>query len=407
MNNNKKFIEVFETGDWEVETDSGWENIIASGKTVNYKIFELTLQNNFRLRGADNHIVINEKGEKLYLCELTSRDYIKTSIGVSKVKTIIETEEYENMYDIEVNSENHTYYTNNILSHNSTWLGNLALKSAQLGHNTAYVTFELQEEIVNMRIGSNMFTIPMDDYESWAKDQANLKNKIQKAKQSTVIPMGTLHVKEFPASTCSVNDLKTYLQKAEEILSVKFDNVFVDYINIMKNWRNPNTENLYMKIKQIAEDLRAMASEGNWAVITATQTNRGGWEGNDLNITNISESAALLHTVDVLFGIITNAEMKAAGEYYLKCLANRVSGYENTKKRYTIDWKYARIEEDKNSPIQDMDYIINNPIRPPRDPSLGTMASPMAFVGAATKPIGESGITLNPIDPPISGGDLF
>ena len=88
-------------------------------------------------------------------------------------------------------------------------------------------------------------------------------------------------------------------------------------------------------------------------------THNSGWESSDLNITNIAESAALLHTVDVLFGIITNAEMKARGEYFFKCLANRVSGYENTKKRYTIDWKYARIEEDKSSPIQDMDFLIN------------------------------------------------
>ena len=32
---------------------------------------------------------------------------------------------------------------------------------------------------------------------------------------------------------------------------------------------------------------------------------------------------------------------------------------ENTRKRYTIDWKYARIEEDRNSPIQDMEFFIN------------------------------------------------
>ena len=250
----------------------------------------------------------------------------------------------------------------------STWLGNLALQSSQLGHNTAYVTFELQEEIINMRVGANMFSVPLDDYEDWAKDQDRLKTKIQQAKQSAVIPMGGLHVKEFGASTCSVNDLRTYLKKTEEVLGIKFDNIFVDYINIMKNWRNPNTENTYMKIKQIAEDLRAMAMEEQWAVITATQTNRGGWETSDLNITDVSESAALLHTVDVLFGIITNAEMKARGEYLLKCLANRVSGYENTRKRFEIEWKYARISEDKNSPIQDMDHFINNTITPGTPP---------------------------------------
>ena len=297
----------------------------------------------------------------------------------------------------------------------STWLGNLALNSAKLGHNTAYVTFELQEEIVNMRIGANMFSITLDDYEDWAKDQPRLKDRIQQIKQSAVIPMGALHVKEFGASTCSVNDLKAYLIKAQDMLGIKFENVFVDYINIMKNWRNPNTENTYMKIKQIAEDLRAMAMEQNWAVITATQTNRGGWETTDLNITDISESAALLHTVDVLFGIITNAEMKARCQYQLKCLANRVAGYENTKKRFSINWKYARIEEDKDSPIQDMDYLINNTISPSNNPSArgGGMASPQIFVGANTRTVEDPSPTISEASkkddtgPKITGNDLF
>jgi hypothetical protein len=97
-------------------------------------------------------------------------------------------------------------------------------------------------------------------------------------------------------------------------------------------------------------------------------THNSGWEGTDLSITSIAESAGLLHTVDLLFGIITTAEMKARGEYFLKCLANRVAGYENTKKRYTIEWKYARIEEDRNSPIMDMDYVINNVVAGQKHP---------------------------------------
>ncbi len=359
---DKKFIEVFDTDEWEVETDSGWEDIIATGKTIDYKVWEIVLDGNMLLRCADNHILINEKFNEVYTKDLTLGDDIITKFGLRKVISISETDNYEEMYDIEVDSINHTYFTNNILSHNSMWLGNLALRSAQMGNQTAYISFELQEEIIMMRIGANMFNIPLDDYEDWAKDQDRLKKKMNSIKQSSVIPFGTLHTKEFPSSSCSVNDLRTYLKKAEDTLGIKFDNIFVDYINIMKNWRNPNTENTYMKIKQIAEDLRAMAMEEMWTVITATQTNRGGWETSDLNVTNISESAALLHTVDILFGIITNAEMKAKGEYLLKCLANRVAGYENTRKRYTMDWAHARIEEDKESPIQDMDFVVNNTI---------------------------------------------
>ena len=48
--------------------------------------------------------------------------------------------------------------------------------------------------------------------------------------------------------------------------------MIIDYINIMKNWRNPNSENTYMKIKQIAEDLRAAAQRNDWSIVTATQT---------------------------------------------------------------------------------------------------------------------------------------
>jgi len=91
-------------------------------------------------------------------------------------------------------------------------------------------------------------------------------------------------------------------------------------------------------------------------------THNSGWEAEDLNITNVSESAALIHTVDMLFGIITSPEMKARSEYYLKCLANRVAGFENTRKRFTIDWKYARIEEDKNAEIEDMDFLFNSTV---------------------------------------------
>ena len=42
----------------------------------------------------------------------------------------------------------------------------------------------------------------------------------------------------------------------------------------MKNWRNPNTENTYMKIKQIAEDLRAMAQRLEIVIVSATQLSR-------------------------------------------------------------------------------------------------------------------------------------
>ena len=106
-----------------------------------------------------------------------------------------------------------------------------------------------------------------------------------------------------------------------------------------------------MKIKQIAEDLRAMAMRNDWAIVTATQVNRSGFGSSDLNATNISESAALGHTVDAMFGIIQDEMMHANREYMLKLIANRDDGYKNSRKKFLINYDLMRIIEDADSQI--------------------------------------------------------
>lgn len=69
------------------------------------------------------------------------------------------------------------------------------------------------------------------------------------AKRSRLMKQpGELFVKSFPTSTMTSIMLETILLEREEELSQElgkpfhFDNVFIDYINIMCNWRNPNSE---------------------------------------------------------------------------------------------------------------------------------------------------------------------
>jgi len=90
-------------------------------------------------------------------------------------------------------------------------------------------------------------------------------------------------------------------------------------------------------------------------------THNSGWDTSDLTISTVSESGALLHTVDGLFGIVTNPEMKSKGELYIKYLADRVSGLENTRKKFEFNRKYGRISEDTSSQIEDMDFFVGKP----------------------------------------------
>jgi hypothetical protein len=53
--------------------------------------------------------------------------------------------------------------------------------------------------------------------------------------------------------------LKLEENNSTENKPFKIKNVFIDYVNLMKDAKNPNSENTYIKIKSICEDIRAMA----------------------------------------------------------------------------------------------------------------------------------------------------
>jgi len=120
---NRKFINSIELNDWEIETDTGWEEITHIHKTVPYKKWRIETCNGLALECADDHIVFRQDCDEIFVKNLISNEsYIMTNSGPKLVKCVTSYDEYENMYDISVNSDNHRFYTNGILSHNSTML---------------------------------------------------------------------------------------------------------------------------------------------------------------------------------------------------------------------------------------------------------------------------------------------
>jgi KaiC/GvpD/RAD55 family RecA-like ATPase len=233
----------------------------------------------------------------------------------------------------------------------SMWLCNLACAGVRNGYNVAYISLEMAESKIIKRLACNLLNIPSQDYNTLSEDGTYIKKKFSNVQSDALSVPGGLRVKEFPTSTASVLDVENWLKRMEERKGEKFKLVVIDYIGIMRNYRNPNSENSYMKIKQIAEDMRAMAMRNEWTVVTASQFNRGAYNTNDVVLEQVAESAALIHTVDGFFGIIQDEMMLMNSEYLLKTLANREEGYKNTKKRFTISYDYSRITEDLNSEI--------------------------------------------------------
>lgn len=348
----RKFTETIDLSDWEVETDTGWEDIKSIGKTIKYKIWVLETGSK-RLEGADTHIVFNENFKEVYLKDLNVGDKIQTESGIEKVKNIFKAVKLpEEMYDLQLNKGNRRFYTNGILSHNSIWLANFAANAVKLGHNSAVLSFEMQDRHVVKRLGANMLDITMSEYSEAARDKDKIKKLLAGISFDSLQIPGKLFVKEYPTSSASVKDIERYLLKMEDKHKFKFKTIFIDYINIIQNWRNPNSENTYMKIKQIAEDLRAMAKINNWAVISLTQINRGGFGASgQLSLSNIAESSGLGHTVDWMGGLIQDELMHAKCEYLLQTMLNRNEGYKNSRKKFNIDYTHMRLTEDAESDI--------------------------------------------------------
>lgn len=216
--------------------------------------------------------------------------------------------------------------------------------------------------MITQRIGANLLNIPSLEYSKYAADENFIKEKLQSLARNNPNPLGTLRIKSFPTSTLTSIELESYILKMEEKLSTenyafKFDHVYLDYINIMKNYRNPNSENTYQKIKALAEDVRAIAVKNNWCILTATQTTRDQADSTDMVAAQVSESSGFGATVDALFGILATPIDKAQGHYNLKCILDRVCPMDNTRKRFLLDKTYLRITEDPDSFVEDAEAI--------------------------------------------------
>lgn len=116
----RKFIKTYNLYDYEILTDSGFEDIIKLHETIEYDVYELKLKNGISIQCADTHIVFDENYNEIFVKDLKPNDNIITKLGILSVESIHFLGYKENMYDFELaDNTKHRYYTNDILSHNT------------------------------------------------------------------------------------------------------------------------------------------------------------------------------------------------------------------------------------------------------------------------------------------------
>jgi replicative DNA helicase len=221
--------------------------------------------------------------------------------------------------DLILKCDHHSYYTNDILSHNTNVgktliMCSLAADDLRQGRRVLYITLEMSQKKIANRIEANLIDVHLDDFKDMPKDW--YLGQIAKIKAKTT---GRIKIKEYPSGTANVNHFKHYIQELQQKEGFIPDVVYIDYINICaSSVYKAGSVAGHVRVAGIADEFRSLGQQLKVPVFSATQLNRQGFNNSDASMTDISESFGLTFIVDWLIMVIETPELEELGQYMFK-----------------------------------------------------------------------------------------
>jgi archaellum biogenesis ATPase FlaH len=200
----------------------------------------------------------------------------------------------------------------------SLFLANLGVNFALQGLNVVYLTLELSEALVSMRVDSMVTGISTRNI---FKDLDDVEMKVKMIGKKA----GMMQIKYMPSGK-TANDIRAYLKEYEIKAGKKVDVLLVDYLDLlMPIGKKISAENLFVKDKYVSEELRNLAMELQTVFVTAAQLNRGAVEEVEFDHSHISGGLSKIQTADNVFGIFTSRAMRERGRYQIQLMKTRSS----------------------------------------------------------------------------------
>jgi len=220
----------------------------------------------------------------------------------------------------------------------SLFLANLGVNWAMNGMNVVYLTLELSEALVSMRIDSMITGVSTREI---FRDLDSVEMKVKMVGKKS----GMLQIKYMPSGK-TTNDIRAYLKEYEIKVGKKVDVLLVDYLDLlMPIGKKISAENLFIKDKYVSEELRNLAMEKKCVFVTAAQLNRGAVEEVEFDHSHISGGLSKIQTADNVFGIFTSRAMRERGRYQLQLMKTRSSSGVGQKIDLEFDIDTLRIRD--------------------------------------------------------------
>jgi KaiC/GvpD/RAD55 family RecA-like ATPase len=200
----------------------------------------------------------------------------------------------------------------------SLFLANLAVNWAMAGLNVIYLTFELSENLVAMRLDSMITGVATREIFR-NLDDVELKVKMAEKKA------GSIQIKYMPSGK-NCNDIRSYLKEYQVKKGQKPDVLLIDYLDLMMPLSvKVSPSDLFVKDKYVSEEIRNLAMETQCVTVTASQLNRAAVEEIEFDHSHISGGLSKIMTADNVIGIFTSRAMKERGRYQIQFMKTRSS----------------------------------------------------------------------------------
>lgn len=202
----------------------------------------------------------------------------------------------------------------------SQWLVNLAKRSLMQGFRVAYISLEMDENLVMQRIVQSyvgmtkrdvMLTVPRFVRDQLGRldsidfrkvkplvsmDKSTAKGLVEKRLNRLKRRQKQLVIKRFPTSQLTVRQLQAYLERLAEAESFVPDLLIIDYPDLM----SVDTANYRISLGGLFRELRGIAVERDFAVATVTQAGREGVKRRRVQETDVAEDFSKIATADVV-----------------------------------------------------------------------------------------------------------
>ncbi len=200
----------------------------------------------------------------------------------------------------------------------SLFLANLGVNWAMAGLNVIYLTFELSENLVSMRLDSMVTGIATREI---FKNLDDVELKVKMAGKRA----GNIQIKYMPSGK-NCNDIRAYLKEYQVKKGQKPDVLLIDYLDLMMPLSvKVSPSDLFVKDKYVSEEIRNLAMETQCITVTASQLNRSAVEEIEFDHSHISGGLSKIQTADNVIGIFTSRAMKERGRYQIQFMKTRSS----------------------------------------------------------------------------------